>query len=199
MNITRTQSRLLAAGILASFLLLSAWFLVTKRPDTKKSGATPSVSVSLNSDGGPKVVLGNFERSETKNGKLVWEVKADRGEYITNDNTANLTQVFLTLYKNSGEKVTIASKEAKLYLDGSALKKADLNGDIVVTLDDETTIRTEIATYNKEEDKVTAPGAVNIEGKRYKVKGTGLVAHVRSKEFSLNGRVETRIDPPTKG
>ena len=214
MRITQRQSFLLVGAILClffggTFFLVrgsrrlppepSATQTVAFVEPTIPSPTTPgAVPVSATPESGQQFVLQQFQRSETRDGKKVWEVKAERGSYDPTTNSATLTMAVLEMARKNRDAVVISSDRAQLFLSGTSLKSADLQGNVVLTHAKGTTLRAAQATYDREKNSIMVPGAVEIAGVMLDITGVGLTGNLEREEFHLSSNVETVIKPRKK-
>lgn len=208
MTLARSHSFLMAVGILTVFFTGSIWSLRQSAGDqesgeasVEKPGKAPEAAPPQIPDAPAdesKLVLSNFFRSETKEGKKIWEVKAARGRYFPEDNTAKLEDAILWVFRPDKEPMELVAKVAVLYLEGAGLKKADVSDGVTLTQGDEIVIKTEAATFLNAENKVTAQGIVSVRTKRLNITGEGLDADLRAETFTLNENVSTVVTPREK-
>lgn len=146
-----------------------------------------------------RIKLFDFERSQTKNGKKVWEVKAKQGKYFPETNSAVIEDGIFFMYEEDGSVTQIVAGHAELYLSEASLSKAELSQGVIVNFDKrELKLTTNEATYETESGRVVAEGYVEIETPRMKITGEGLEAFIKEEEFSLAKKV-TSLLKPTKG
>lgn len=200
MNLTRTQSVTLAIATLALFFGVSLLLIKQSRQQVVPR-IKDMVEFSTASSAAPEqssFVLNNFHRSETRNGKLVWEVDAKRGQYFPETNTAKLEQAKLWLYSEKGTATVLDTAGATLYLKGVGLDKAEAFGGVVMVHNNKVTITTDQAVYDKSNELVTAPGIVKIKGELIEVTGKGLEVKLDNQEARLLNNVESVIRPKGK-
>lgn len=135
--------------------------------------------------------LQDFHRVEVRDGKPVWEVKAKSAKYFQNEDLALVNDLALVVYKAKEPSVRIQANAAKLYLNTDALKRAELEGSIVVDLDQTLQVRTETATYRKDKNSVVAPGAVKIIGKGYEISGGKMRVSLENQIVELGDGVQS--------
>ena len=87
------------------------------------------------------------------------------------------------------------SSSARLYLEGDSLAKAELEGDIVVAVDKDVTVKTDLATYDAAAREISAPGPVVIQGKGFEVKGVGLDFAIDEQIVKLSDDVYSYFEP----
>jgi len=202
---TKQQSRVVAVGILGLFFLVV--FLLLRSPriaDGRTTNFSTSSSGVKTDEPRSQFSLKNFSRSEVKNGKKIWEVKAALGEYFSGSNSIKLTEAVLWLYpkENGAAKnelttslgngaVVLSAKEATLSLQGTELVNATVSGNVKIVYNEKVTLTTETASYDKTNDLVTAHGEVTITGEAFNVTGELLEAHVSTRDIKLNKNVKT--------
>lgn len=132
----------------------------------------------------------NFRRVKVEEGKTVWEVMADDAQYFEKTDTVVATRPRVTLFLQDGRRAHIRGSEGELGLEGSELLRATLRGDVVVELDD-LELKTDQATYDRDADTITAPGAVTLRGRTMDVKGQGMEVEVTAQQVRLLRDVHT--------
>ena len=192
MIISRTQSRALAVAVLVAFVAISLLLIRFSRQSIPGRLALdlPSISIEERTS---NVVLGKFHRSEMKHGKKAWEISADKGKYITEKNEIVVSIATLTLYRDDGSSTTLKADEATLALSGADIKSAHAVGNVVVSRDDEVTLTTSDATYDKENNLVIATGPVSIRSETFDTDGEDLTIHLDTEEVLLAKNVHSVI------
>ncbi|NMC63942.1 MAG: LPS export ABC transporter periplasmic protein LptC [SAR324 cluster bacterium] len=193
MKISRNHSIVLSLICLSVFFGIGFFFSQQQKFPSAQS--VKGVSVKLNSDiEGAQIVLDEFHRSESKNGRKMWEIKGKKGEYSPKTSTARITEADLWLYKDSGDIVHLVANQGVVQLDGVTLKTADLQGNVRVSLENKNaTITTERAIYDKSVEMVKAPGKVNLTSTMGEISGESLIAKIDKLEFILEKNVQTII------
>lgn len=144
------------------------------------------------------ITMNKFERHETKDGKKLWEITAEKGRYIPQSNTAELENSKLLFYREDDSVVQLTSSNAKILFSGTELKGADLNGSVEVVYNDKVHIYAGIAQYNKAEDTIVVPGLVKINTDNMDLEGRDLTAYVSKHEVHISHDVSTVIQPRAK-
>jgi LPS export ABC transporter protein LptC len=141
--------------------------------------------------------LNDFRRTESKNGKTIWKVNAQIGEYLKGQDSAKLTKAFLVLYQENGDIVEVTSDSALLSLEGNELKSAEMSGNVVMNVNKERYVHTEKAIYEKVKDLITAPGYAKIEDSNMVLEGESLVVKVEEQFLSFDRNVKTTVKKKT--
>lgn len=208
MRLTRNQSLALAAAVVVVFFAVTLVYLrLRTQPEipelaaaapeappkvTQPTEATPTKGATP--EAGSRFTLGQFERSEVKNGKKIWEVKAAHGEYYPETQTAELQTAQLWVFQDDGSKVRVDSDTATILLDATSLVEAELEKNVVLVYDDDLTIRSEKAIYDRVNATVVAPGPVTIQNKTILINGENLEADLESQSFDLTRNVDSVIN-----
>src|SRR5262245_18709323 len=133
----------------------------------------------------------NFRRVKLKDGKMMWEVKAEDAQYYEGDQQIVVQRPEVTFFMaEEGRRARLVGTEGRLTLDGKELSNVVLRGDVVLLIDD-LEFRTEAAHYDQATDRIAAPGVVTIHGATLDVKGLGLEVDVTPKRVRLLGDVRT--------
>jgi LPS export ABC transporter protein LptC len=143
----------------------------------------------------------NFHRIKVKNGHMEWEIKADDAQYYQKQNEIVVLVPEVTIYTEEGvQRAWLTGKEAHLGLvdDGREFGSMELRGDVILWLDD-LELRTDTATYDRDRDLITAPGAVTIAGRTMNVNADGMEVDVTPQRIRLLENVHTLLKPNAAG
>ena len=143
----------------------------------------------------------NFHRIKVKNGHMEWEIKADDAQYYQKQNEIVVRVPEVTIYTEEGvQRAWLTGKEAHLGLvdDGKEVGSMELRGDVILWLDD-LELRTDTATYDRDRDLITAPGAVIITGRTMNVNADGMEVDVTPQHIRLLENVHTLLKPNAEG
>ena len=135
----------------------------------------------------------NFHRVKVKNGRMVWEIKADDAQYYEKDNSVVVRSPVVSVYTNTGAlQAWLTSKDGTLALEGEdkEVTSVTLTGSVVVWLND-MEMQTDAATYERERDLITAPGPVTIKGRDLDVHARGMEVDVTPQRIRLLDAVHT--------
>ena len=133
----------------------------------------------------------NFRRVKIKDGKAVWEVKADDAQYFDDGRQIVVHKPQVTFYmEEEGRRAEIVGTEGRLTLEGKELTHVTLEGDVVLVIDD-LEFRTHVAHYDHAADRIAAPGLVTIHGKTLDVRGMGLEVDVTPRRVRILKEVHT--------
>ena len=138
----------------------------------------------------------DFRRVKTKQGKPVWEIKAVDARYFDDKNEIVVQAPEVTFYLNDGaRRATLKGAEGRLHLDGQELESLNMQGDVRLFLDD-MEFQTATASYLRDKDLISAPGAVTITGKALNVQAQGMEVEVTPQHVRLLADVHTvmRLD-----
>ena len=143
----------------------------------------------------------NFHRIKVKNGHMEWEIKADDAQYYQKQNEIVVRVPEVTIYTEEGvQRAWLTGKEAHLGLldDGKEVGSMELRGNVILWLDD-LELRTDTATYDRDRDLITAPGAVTITGRTMNVNADGMEVDVTPQHIRLLENVHTLLKPNAAG
>ena len=213
MRITKSQSRFLAVGILVVFFIVVVTLVksntsshtrtvslttttVRQTTTVPPQEAQPAVQPSgSNNSVAPQFSLKSFHRSEIKDGRKVWEIKADSGELVQGTNVVKLINSDLWLYRKSGEVVTLKSDQAFITLVGASLDHAQAIGAVKINYNQQATLETEKANYDQKTNMVDVPGPVHIFGDQFDLTGDKMTMNVETKEVFISPNVKTLLKP----
>lgn len=205
LHLSRRQSRITAASAIVVFFALGGAFLKANqttqtlpKPTDHSIPGQNSDQTSSQGDISSAFSLNDFERSETKDGRKVWEVKAKHGHYMPQQNQVIVDDAILWMYRSENQTFRLETKHAILVLDGQKLVQAEAYDGVKIIQNDEVTLTTEKATYNQTNGAISAPGHVVITSASYTVLGDGLEGNTITSDFRLLKNVQTSIYPPKK-
>jgi LPS export ABC transporter protein LptC len=138
----------------------------------------------------------DFRRVKTNHGKPVWEVKAAEAQYFDDQDAIVVRAPEVIFFFEDGKRrATLSGAEGRLQLAGQELETVTVQGEVRLTLDD-LEFRTAQASYERERDLISAPGAVTITGKALDVQAEGMEVLVTPQQVRLLARVQTvlRLD-----
>jgi LPS export ABC transporter protein LptC len=214
MYLSRKQSIAAAFGLIAGFLLL-IFILRPKAPQLaaklEQSSALQQGSEQLESgensqqtvEGvgvglslqGPELRLKKFHRSETKNGKKIWEVIANGAVYKPATGATSVEEALVHFFRENGDVIDLTASKASLNLDAGTLSSGDFFGGVTVALNKDVTVSSESAHYDKAANLVTSTEPVTVIQKAMTLKGDTLVADLNTDTFELKGNILTILDP----
>lgn len=189
-RLNRNQSRTLAILLLFLFVGLGILMVEQNKPISRFKKKLEYSSSELTTTG---FILNDFQRTETKNGKTIWKVNAEIGEYLKGQDTAKLTKAFLVLFQDNGDVLEVTSESALLSLQGNELKTAEMTGNVIMNINKEKYVHTEKAIYEKVKDLITAPGYAKIEDSNMILEGESLIVKVEGQELSFDRNVKTTV------
>lgn len=166
------------------------------QPDSFDSKAAPEqIKQSAIEQFDAAMMLKTFRRFESRDGKTVWEFAAKQGKYSPERESAIVSEVDLTLYREKDERINLKADEAVIALVGTTLKTAELKGNVKVTHSKGATLQTDFAVVEYAENRVTAPGLVRINGDLFEIQGEQLEGKIDQRNFTLKKNVSTVIYP----
>lgn len=135
----------------------------------------------------------HFRRVKLKDGKTVWEVKAEDAQYFESDSQIVVRKPEVTFFQEDGNRrALLVGEEGRLTLEDKDLATVQLRGKVVLEIDD-LEMRTDEATYDHGEDRISAPGVVTIHGRTLDVTGVGLEVDVTPRRVRLLNDVHTLL------
>lgn len=198
MQITKTQSRLLAIGSLLIFFAAGSLFLNSSNESSHLALSTqkemsqteavvndPKASLTEQVEQAPEVELANFQRSEIKDGKKVWEINAARSIFNTKQQTTTVFDAILHIYRNPEKVIVLKAEQATIILKAGKPSTVNFVNHVDVTIGNEMRLVTNQATYNAEEDSIYSPSVVKVEGAFYYIEGAEFHANLEREQFEF--------------
>jgi LPS export ABC transporter protein LptC len=154
-----------------------------------QTAATAQASASP----GAAFELYKFHRSETRDGRKIWEVVAQIGQYDAQSNSAALENATLWMFNEQEEATILKAEKAVLSLSGSALLGARGVNGVTLQRPDGLSLRADEAEYDRVRGVVKIPGSVSITSKLVDIEGEGMEILVDSKELTIERNVSSVI------
>ena len=204
MRLSRKQSIVLSICVLAGFFTCASLLSKTQHAQTpietvykqtlpEKISQKAEEAIKKIPTPKTKLIMGEFHRSETKDGKKIWEVESKEGRYDPQTKKARLKDAFLRFYHKNGDVITVSTDKAEVSIQDGKLNNVRLTGNVVITFNDVKLI-TERATMENNNQTVIIPNKVIIKKNGLHLEGQKLKANLETKEFELINNVFTKID-----
>ena len=199
-TITRiNQVRYLFLALAFCYLLFIALFVGVRSHGRKSilhlsmEGDRDSASIEngydLSASKSPAIHLQEFHRTEIKDGKKQWEIKAADAKHFFEKGITQANNSLMTLFRSDNTQVSIASDGAKLQIENDALKKVGLEGNVKIALDKDIEVMTGLAFYYAGKDKMSSPSSVEIKGKGFEISGRGVEIEIEPQIIRIKSEV----------
>jgi LPS export ABC transporter protein LptC len=139
-----------------------------------------------------KLTLKDFHKHESKDGKILWEVKAEQGEYYPDRMEAKLSNhsIMLTNYNNN--PITLRSPQATVFFIGEdGLGSAVATGGVTIKDSNNLVLKSIQFNYDGEKELISTVSGVEIENKGLKITGKEFQFHTKSKLININHKVKS--------
>lgn len=200
-HLTRRQSITVASSLIALFFV-GMWALSQGSSKSVIAGgsrtSSPTPSQYPTPQQGAQFLLNDFHRSEVKNGRTIWEVKAKKGEYFPDKQMAQIFDAAVWLFRSESEKVLLNAPEAELLFNGTAMSKVFFPGTVHVVYNDMYIVDTSVATYEKSSETIVSDHPVKLSSDLIDVEGARFVANSAENSIIISGGVKTVIKPQGK-
>jgi LPS export ABC transporter protein LptC len=195
MYITKKQSRVITLVILAAFFAVVCILLVVKKSPTQQQDVAENAPAATPTPSGASSLftLTDFKRSEVKNGKKMWEIVAQSGQFFPSTGEFHLITPNLTTYQKDGGSVTLLAEKARITLEGTTLNRAILEGNVRIEQSGKYTIATERADYDRALEQVYIPGLVTVKGAFGTTTGREVTIDTKTKNAVFRKDVHTVI------
>ncbi len=161
-------------------------------PVPAASGSDDDLSLPSSSQQ-PNTAVERIRMTETRKGKRLWEVEADRGEMFEDQGKAVLVQVVepvkIIIYED-GDTLTILSE--KLVVD-LRTKDLQLSGRVRSESSRGTKMFAERVSWSAEKRQIHTDVPVVIEKEGYQVRGKGMVADTVLERVTIHERITSEI------
>ena len=228
MNITKSQSMVIAIGAIVLFFVIGVVFLKTNShtvqfsqqnstpakeatlaPPPPLATATPGASAATDTSqsssssaaalGSGVFTLNGFDRSESEGDRKLWQMHGTEAQFFPNSNATKIEHSHMVMTSRQGKTTDITSKQATIYMNGPLLAKADLEQDVVAVYNNEYTITTDKAICDRVANTLTVPTRVKIVGSALDLTADKLDGKLDTEVFVFSGNVVTIMkSDPTK-
>jgi LPS export ABC transporter protein LptC len=139
----------------------------------------------------------NFHWTQMKGDQSQWVLKAADASYSDDRTSLVLLKPELTMVAKDGKHVDLTAGNAKLILSGNHIKNANMAGGVIVHYGD-FVLTSEQADFAPDDDRLDAPGPVQIQNSEMTVTGIGLSGSPKTEVFQLHQQVNAHITPRQK-
>jgi hypothetical protein len=219
LKLNARTSMILVTAILAGFFVVSFSFLKSQGstgalpsrplPTPEPEGVQlPEAVATLggklvdaggsSSAGAPAVEITNFQRSESKNGKLAWELAGSAARYELGGSRIDITNAKVATTLSNGVLATLTTDKAQIAMSGATLAKAEGLGRVTIVLDNGVSVRTESAAFERETGKVSSATPITILHPSGSLTSDSFKGDTINGKFLFSGNVHTTILPKEK-
>jgi LPS export ABC transporter protein LptC len=128
--------------------------------------------------------LQDFQRVKLEDGRVVWELSAREAQYFEDGHRAVIKGPEMTFYTDGVKEGRLAAEEGSVIFDGADLRTVEMRVGVRVE-GSGYVVETESATYERERDRIVAPGAVRIVGRNMTVRGSEMEIAVSEQKMTL--------------
>ena len=141
----------------------------------------------------------NFRRVKMDGDRKVWEVAAREAQYFEDDHQIVVDGPEVSFFvKDDGGVVAVKGKQGKILMDGREMDRVDLDGGIELKFRDYV-VTTDKAFYQRSDDTVVSPGAVQVSGEGLSLTGDHMTVEMQSQKVRFEGRVRTVLERVAEG
>jgi LPS export ABC transporter protein LptC len=191
---SRGQARFLIISLVAILLAVVGRGLIinTNRADNNDPALDPTPGPTATSE----QRMENFKRVKIRpDGKKAWEIVARKARYSPEDHLVIVESPQFSFYTKEGEPFSLRSREARVLLTSDKneeVTRVELSGDLEMQVND-FLVKTQEAIFEAEQNRISSPGAVQIDGPGVTVVGQGYSVDVANKLLTLEGEVQTTL------
>jgi LPS export ABC transporter protein LptC len=161
---------------------------------TTSSAASP-VSGKEGESTAEGFALETFHRSETRDGKTLWEVLGSNARYFPEENRVDIEACLFFTTDEKGQKILLKASQATLILKGPELQFVRFPNDVRLDYGSDMKIITSAADYDHREGEVTTSAHVQVVGDWFIVEGDGLKARLDSEQYEIQRNVTSILEP----
>jgi LPS export ABC transporter protein LptC len=144
--------------------------------------------------------LRDFHRSESKEGKVIWEVRAATGEFNTERSTARLQQPVILFFDKEGKPMTLTAPLGNVVFKNETLKEARATGGASIVHDSGLTIASPELLFDGESELISTDKSAEITGEGFIANSQDLTLDTEKQILTLKEKVTTVFtrNPSTK-
>jgi len=193
---SRSQARFLIISLVVILLAVVGRGLIinTDRADNNDPAIDPTPDPTATSTSEQR--MENFKRVKIQpDGKKAWEIVASKARYSPEDHLVIVESPQFSFYTKEGEPLSLRSREARVLLTSDKnedVTRVELSGDLEMQVND-FLIKTQEAIFEAEQNRISSPGAVQIDGPGVTVVGQGYSVDVTNKLLTLEAEVQTTL------
>ncbi len=183
----------LRRGLLGLVLVLSSSlvYVLLTRTDTKSSPRPLPAADLTEGDAGIEHVT--FRQS--RDGRVQWEVRAERAEVFEAERSAQLDTVHVTLYGATGPELSLRGETGTIDTETRDFELANEHTPLEVELEGGYTVFTNRLAWTEATGELHTQDPVTIIGNGMVVHGRGLVGKVDREEFQIQREVHVQLAP----
>lgn len=141
----------------------------------------------------------NFRRVKMDGDRKVWEVAAREAQYFEDDHQIVVDEPEVNFFvKDDSGVVSVKGKQGKILIDGREMDRVDLDGGIELRFRDYL-VKTDRAFYQRADDSVVSPGAVQVTGNGISLSGEHMTVEMESQKVRFEGKVRTVLERAAEG
>jgi LPS export ABC transporter protein LptC len=189
---SRGQARFLIISLVVILLAVVGRGLIINadRADSNDPALDPTPGPTATSE----QRMENFRRVKIRpDGKKAWEIVARKARYSPENHLVIVESPQFSFYTKEGEPFSLRSREARVLLTSDKndeVTRVELSGDLEMQVND-FLIKTQEAIFEAEQNRISSPGAVRIDGPGVTVVGQGYSVDVANKLLTLEAEVQT--------
>jgi|GEM_PF-2925738 len=190
---SRGQARFLIAAVVVILLAVVGHGLIINQDAAKNSDPAlvlPEPPTTTEQR------MNDFKRVKVRSdGQKAWEIVARHARYLTDDHVVIVESPQFSFYPKDGEAFSLRSREARILLTSDQkedVTRVELSGDLEMQIGD-FLIKTQEAVFENEQNRISSPSAVQINGPGLTVEGLGYAVDVTNKFLTLDANVQTTL------
>jgi LPS export ABC transporter protein LptC len=175
-----------------AILVVTATIGIVAAISLKGSKSAPPVPVSQQLPHNIDVALNNARFTEMREGKVVWELVADRTAYDKNGDRAYLSGIRMEFAKTGSAGTIVVTAATGEYSISS--RNVKLRGRVRVVTEDGAIFETEYLEYLAARSRFTSMKPVNFHHQRLKLTATGMDLDVKDHTARFHQPVEATVN-----
>ncbi len=168
--------------ILGSLAMVAIMTWRTMAPSTEKNTPAPTTQADLKLD--------RVHYTETRDGVKEWELEAISAQYFKEESTILFDKVKATFFGKEGQAYTLVGEKGKFNPQTKAMELFD---GIQLESSDGYQMRTRSLKYEAGKRELRTADAVEIDGPRLRVEGTGLIVELDGQRLQVLRQVTTTL------
>jgi LPS export ABC transporter protein LptC len=136
----------------------------------------------------------DFRRAKVENGRTVWELRGQEGNYDKDQRQAVIQKPLFLYYDKKGEVAEASAEIAHVYLNDKDLERMQLEGGIEISYNGYL-LKSQEAIYLPAKEQIVMPQRTTLSGEGLELQGSSMEVDLGDSKVRLIREVKTKLEP----
>jgi LPS export ABC transporter protein LptC len=136
----------------------------------------------------------DFRRAKVENGRTVWELRGQEGNYDKDQRQAVIQKPRFLYYDKKGEVAEASAEIAHVYLNDKDLERMQLEGGIEISYNGYL-LKSQEAIYLPAKEQIVMPQRTTLSGEGLELQGSSMEVDLGDSKVRLIREVKTKLEP----